>query len=127
MNPLLSTLFLILSSTLAFAGDGNFVTQVIHESDPPFSIVVPSNKFLRITNFIQEGQTLQGNPPMEVNGEIFVFQGLQGLSGARVLYSERAGTTHQVHEDVYLAGPIVLYVAPVPNLTLVLSYLRGSN
>jgi hypothetical protein len=125
MNPLIPTLFLILSSTLAFAGDGNFVTQVIHESDPVFSVYVPGNRFFRIINFIQEGQN--GTPPTEINGEVIVFKGAQGLSGARVLYSSQAETTHQLHEDVYLAGPIIVYVAPVPHLTLVLSYLRGSN
>jgi hypothetical protein len=122
MKSVLSALFLILSSIIVFAGDGTFVTQVIHDSDQPFSVYVPSNRFMRITNFIQEGAT---NPA--TNGVIYVFQGAPSLLGARILYSTQAGTTHQPHEDLYLGGPIVVYIAPVPNLTLVLSYLRGSN
>jgi hypothetical protein len=116
----------ILAAT-AFAKDGTFVTRVIHDSDPAFNVLIPSNKFMLITNFI--GQTTTQVPGGAVinAGEVIVYQGAAGLPGAVVLESSPTTTTHENHEDVYIAGPAVVYVSPVKGVTLVLTYLRGNN
>ena len=112
---------LFLSATAAFSGEGKFYSQVIHSTDQPFSFVIPANRYMKISNF-----THSGNQMTQV-GRIVVFQGLQGLPGIEVMQSDLSANSHIAHEDVYIAGPIVIYIQPLPSETLFLSYLLGSQ
>lgn len=119
----------LMSAPAAFAGDPSYATKVIHESDPVLRLSIPASKYMRIVNFIQEGRNLTETSGSfsEITGQVVVYQGAPGSSGARVLLSTLAGTTHQQHEDVIISGPAIVVIAPVPQLTLVFTYLRGSN
>jgi hypothetical protein len=98
---ILVSLFLTIAA--ASAGEGKFYSQVIHDTDAAFSLRLPPNKFIKITNFTQS-TTVEVSPGNFVTG----YQGAPGLPGTAAVYSTLPGTTREVHEDVYVAGPAVI-------------------
>lgn len=124
MKRFLLTLSIILAAAFsAHANDGVFVSKVIHETDSPHILRLPSKKFIKITNFIQVGGNVVVSPDQPDVGAVVVYQGPAGLSGITVA---TAGGPNSSHE-VLIAGPAVVYVGPVKGGTLFLSYLFGSN
>lgn len=120
LASIILTLFLTIAA--ASAGEGKFYSQVIHETDAAFVLRLPANKFIKITNFTQSADL-----PSDVVGSVHVYQGATGLPGTTALYSTLPGTTREVHEDIYIAGPAVVYVPTLPGAVLLLSYLLGNN
>jgi hypothetical protein len=113
----------VLSITVALAGEGKFFSQVIHDTDQPFRLSLPANKAMKVLNFIQSGV-----PGPVINlGAIAVYQGTPGLSGIFVLQADFSSNNHVVHEDVFIAGPAVVYISPIAGETLFLSYLLANN
>jgi len=91
-------------------------------------ISVPSDHFLKITNFSQEGGTDRGVVSVTFNGE--------GNSGsANVLTAIRidfsTGGNYQnfpeIANKVIIAGPAEVTVAPVTGATLFITYRKESN
>jgi hypothetical protein len=112
---------LVLSATAALAGDGKFYSRVIHSTDQPYSFTIPASRFMKVLNFTHSGdQNTQA-------GRIIIFQGATGLPGIEVMQSDLSANSHVPHEDVYIAGPIVIYIQPLQSETLFLSYLWGSQ
>jgi hypothetical protein len=109
-----------ISSVSALGNSGKFFSRVIHSSDQAFTINLPAKQFLFITNFVQDGG--------DTAGAVTVYQGAAGLPGINVLIASPSGsTTHEVHEDTYIGGPVVVTIAPVSDGTLFISYLLGNN
>jgi hypothetical protein len=123
MKTLASLTFtLFLTITAASAGEGKFYSQLIHDTDAAFVLRLPANRFIKITNFTQSVAL-----PSEASGAVYVFQGATGLPGTAAVYANLPGTTREVHEDVYVAGPAVVYVPPLSGAVLLFSYLLGNN
>jgi hypothetical protein len=126
MSKLLLTLSIALSLMCAAstrAGDNGYVTRVIHETDSIYSLAVQPKRWIKITNFIQQGGNAVIFPAQPSIGAVTVYQGAQGLSGITVAI---AGGADSVHE-VVIAGPAIVNVAPVTGGTLFLTYLAGTN
>lgn len=117
------TLFLTIAA--ASAGEGKFYSHVIHATDEAFVLHLPANKFIKITNFTHSGTST--DPDNFPTGAVHVYQGANGLPGTTALYSTLPSTTREVHEDVYIAGPAIVYVPALPGATLLFSYLLGNN
>jgi hypothetical protein len=111
---------LLLSATAAIAGS-KIYSVVIHSTDQPYSFVIPASRVMKISNFTHSGDS--STQP----GRIFVFQGPQPLPGIEIMLSDLSANSHIAHEDVSIAGPTVIYIQPLPNETLFLSYLWSSN
>ena len=119
-KPRLLTIIIALTVVSVFGNSGKFYSRVIHSSDQAFTINLPAKQFLFITNFVQDGG--------EMPGAVTVYQAATGLRGINILIAARSGaTTHETHEDTYIAGPVVVTIAPVSNGTLFISYLLGNN
>ena len=108
---------ILVSISSLFSGDGMFVSLVIHGTDQPLRIDLPSSQYVIVKNFTQ-------SPIIDLNdiGGIALYQGAAGLSGINVVFADASP-----HEDVYIAGPMIIYVQPIPGATLFLSYFLGSN
>ena len=117
---MLPLVVLFLSATTALSGDQRWYSNVIHSTDQPFSFVISGNQYMKISNFTHSGNGSQV-------GRILVFQGLQGLPGIEVMQSDSSATGHIEHEDVYIAGPTVIYIQPLSSETLFLTYLWGTQ
>lgn len=127
MKKLASILLtLLITITSLSASEGKFYSQVIHDSDDAFVLRLPPNKFIKITNFTQS-TAIQITPGNFATAAVYVYQGAPGLAGTAAVYSNLPGTTREVHEDIYVAGPAVVYVPPLSGAVLLLSYLLGNN
>ena len=112
---------LVLANSAILAAEAIVVSKVIHAEDSALHFRLSAKQWIKITNFTQTG----GDP--NTVGIVAVFQGSADLPGANVLVATQSTSTKVEHEDVFIAGPTVVYVAPVPGATLFISYLRGSN
>src|SRR5437867_950409 len=126
---ILGVRFLVVFVVLAgsnFAVANPFKSKIITRSS--LQISVPSDHFLKITNFSQEGGTDRGVVSVTFNGE--------GNSGtANVLTAIRidfsTGGNYQnfpeIANKVIIAGPAEVTVAPVTGATLFITYRKESN
>jgi hypothetical protein len=123
-------LFIILSAASLFANDGQFVSKIIHETDSPVQINLSVHQWMKVSNFVQSGTAPgfvpTGQPGQDI-GAVQLFQGAAGLTGIVALNASFATTTHAEHEDVFIAGPTVVFIAPVAGATLFFSYLIGKQ
>ncbi len=116
----------VLLAGASFAVANPFKSKIITSSS--LQISVPSDHFLKITNFSQEGGTDRGVVSVTFNGE--------GNSGtANVLTAIRidfsTGGNYQnfpeIANKVIIAGPAEVTVAPVTGATLFITYRKESN
>jgi hypothetical protein len=122
MKKLLLGMLLLVSLSSAFAGDGKYYSRIIHDSDAAMQVTVPSGLYMKITTFTQSGG-FGGN---QIGG-VTVYRGASGgPDGATVLLANSAPTGAS-SEGVIVAGPTTVYVAPIPNATLFISFLLGRN
>jgi len=118
----------VLLAGASFAVANPFKSKIITSTSSTLQISVPSDHFLKITNFSQEGGTDRGVVAVTFNGE--------GSSGtANVLTAIRidfsTGGNYQnfpeIANKVIIAGPAEVTVAPVTGATLFITYRKESN
>jgi len=115
--------FFLLNPGLIFAGA--FKSKVITTS--ALTITVPEDRFLKITNFTQEGGTDRGVVHVTLSGE--------GGGAANVLAATRidfsTGINSQnlpeVDNQLIIAGPAEAEVLPVAGATFLISYKKEPN
>jgi hypothetical protein len=129
MKTLITTLaVLTLSFTTVIAKEGTFTSVIIPDGGDQVQINLSTHQWIKITNFTQNSVPEQALPN---KAGIAVFKGENGLW---VLFARDVGTPDS-HEDVFVAGPATVVVAP-PNKTsdpqhahavVFLTYERGSD
>jgi len=115
--------FLLLNSGFVFAGPFN--SKVITTS--PLTIIVPGDRFLKITNFTQEGGADRGVVSVNLSGD---GRGTATvLSAIRIDFSTGINSQNspEVGNQVIVAGPAEAKVAPVAGATLLISYKKEPN
>ena len=114
--------FFLLNGGFVFAG--GFQSKVV--TTAPLTIPVPEDRFLRITNFTQEGGT----------DRVVVRVPLSGAGGtANVLTATRidfnTGINSQnfpeISNQAIIAGPAEVRIAPVMGATLLITYKKVPN
>src|SRR5437773_1656143 len=115
----LVTLFL-LNPGLVFAA--GFKTRIITTS--PFTITVPEDRFLRITNFTQEGGTDHGIVRVPLGGNA---GGANVLTATRIDFSTGINSQNfpEIGNQVTIAGPAEAKIPPVTGATLLITYKKG--
>src|SRR5262249_11726995 len=101
-----------------------FKSKIITTSQ--LTITVPENRFLKITNFTQEGGTDRGVVRVPLNGI--------GGTG-KILYATRIDSSTginsknfpEIGNQVIIAGPTEVKIPPVAGATLFITYQKGSN
>src|SRR3989442_15765594 len=116
----------VLLAGASFAVANPFKSKIITSS--PLEISVPSDHFLKITNFSQEGGTDRGVVSVTFNGE-----GNSGtanvLTAIRIDFSTggNAQSFPEIANKVIIAGPAEVTVAPITGATLFITYRKESN
>jgi hypothetical protein len=115
--------FLLLNTGLVFAG--GFKSKVITTS--ALTITIPEDRFLKITNFTQEGGTARGVVHVTLSGEAGGTANV--LSATRIDFSTGINSQNipEVGNQVIIAGPAEAEVLPVAGATLLISYKKEPN
>lgn len=115
--------FLILNSGFVFAG--GFKSKIITTS--PLTIPVPDDRFLKITNFTQEGGTERAVVRVNLGGDSGGATNV--LTAVRIDLSTGANSQNfpEINNKVVIAGPAEVRIAPVPGATLLITYRKEPN
>ena len=119
---------LVLLAGASFAVANPFKSKIITGTSSTLQISVPSDHFLKITNFSQEGGTDRGVVAVTFNGE-----GNSGtanvLTAIRIDFSTGGNAQNfpEIANKVIIAGPAEVTVAPVTGATLFITYRKESN
>jgi hypothetical protein len=115
--------FGLLNAGLLFAG--GFKSKIITTS--PLTITVPDNRFLKITNFTQEGGTLRGVVEVTFSGD--VGGSVNVLTATRIDFSTGINSQNfpEINNQVNIAGPAEVRIAPVAGATLFITYKKEPN
>jgi len=116
--------FFLLNGGFAFAG-GGLKSKVITTS--PLAITVPDDRFLRITNFTQEGGTERAVVRVNLSGDSGGTTNV--LTAVRIDFSTGINSQSfpEINNPVVVAGPAVVRIEPVPGATLVITYKNELN
>jgi hypothetical protein len=115
--------FFLLTTGFAFAG--GFKSKIITTS--PLTITVPDDRFLKITNFTQEGGTERAVVSVNLSGDSGGTADV--LSAVRIDLSTGINSQSfpEINNRVVIAGPAEVSVASVPGATLVITYEKEEN
>lgn len=115
--------FFLLNAGFVFAG--GFRSKVITTS--PLTIPVPEERFLKITNFTQEGGTERGIVRVNLSGDAGGVANV--LTATRIDLSTGINSQNfpEISNEVIIAGPADVRVAPVAGATLVITYKKEAN
>jgi len=115
--------FFLLNAGFVFAGGSR--SKVITTS--PLTIPVPDDRFLKITNFTQEGGTERGVVRVNLSGDDGGVANV--LTATRIDLSTGINSQNfpEISNQVIIAGPADVSVAPVAGATLVLTYKKEPN
>jgi hypothetical protein len=115
--------FFLLNAGFVFAGE--FKSSVITTS--PLTITVPEDRFLRITNFTQEGGTDRGVARVTLGGDADGTANV--LAATRIDFSTGINSQNlpEIGNEIIIAGPAEVRVPPVSGATLLISYRKEPN
>ena len=115
--------FVLLNAGFVFAA--GFKSKIITTS--PLTITVPDDRFLKITNFTQEGGNDRGVIRVNLSGDSGGSANI--LTATRIDLSTgiNAQNVPEVVNKVIIAGPAEVRIAPVMGATLVITYKKEPN
>jgi hypothetical protein len=115
--------FFLLNAGIVFAGE--FQSKVITTS--PLTITVPEDRFLRITNFTQEGGTDRGVARVTLSGDGDGTANV--LAATRIDFSTGINSQNfpEIGNEIIIAGPAAVRVPPVAGATLLITYKKEPN
>ena len=115
--------FFLLNAGFVFAG--GLKSKIITTS--PLTIPVPEDRFLKITNFTQEGGTERGVVRVNLSGDAGGVANV--LTATRIDLSTGINSQNfpEINNQVVIAGPANVRVAPVIGATLVITYKKEPN
>ena len=118
----------VLLAATSFVFAGEFKSLIITSS--PLMITIPDNHFLKVTNFTQEGGVDRGvltvtlNSQSDQNGQ--TGQTANVLTASRIDSSTGSASQNppEIINQVRIAGPAQVTVAPVLGATLFITYRK---
>src|SRR5437870_9185472 len=115
--------FFLLNAGFVFAG--GFKSNIITTSQ--LTIPVPEDRFLKITNFTQEGGTDRGVVSVNLSGDAGGTANV--LTATRIDFSTGINSQNfpEIGNQVIIAGPAAVRVPPVVGATLLISYRKEPN
>jgi len=111
--------------TTGFVFAGGFKSKIITTS--PLTITVPDDRFLKITNFTQEGGTERGVVRVNLSGDAGGIANV--LTATRIDFSTGINSQNfpEISNPVVIAGPAEVRIAPVAGATLLITYKKEPN
>ena len=115
--------FFLLNAGFVFAGA--FKSNVITTSQ--LTITIPEDRFLRITNFTQQGGTDRGVVNVTLSGDAGGSANV--LTATRIDFSTGLNSQSfpEISNPVIVAGPAEVNVPPVAGATLLITYKKEPN
>ena len=115
--------FFLLNAGFVFAGE--FQSKIITSS--PLTISVPEDRFLKITNFTQEGGTERGVVRVNLSGDAGGAANV--LTATRIDFSTGINSQNfpEINNQAIVAGPADVRIAPVMGATLLVTYKKEPN
>src|SRR6266850_2489273 len=115
--------FFLLNAGFVFAGE--FQSKIITSS--PLTISVPEDRFLKITNFTQEGGTERGVVRVNLSGDPNGAANV--LTATRIDFSTGINSQNfpEINNQAIVAGPADVRIAPVMGATLLVTYKKEPN
>jgi hypothetical protein len=119
----IAALFLA-AAAVAFANP--FKSKVISGTDSTVEIIVPSDHFMKITNFTQDGGTDRAVVEVTLPGDTENGGTTNVLTAARIDFSTGANAQNapEVNNRVTIAGPAIVRIKPVTGAKLFISYKK---
>jgi hypothetical protein len=104
-------------------------SKIITGTDSPLVITVPDDHFLKIINFTQDGGTDRGVVQVTLQGDMENTGTAKVLTATRIDFSNGINLQNspEISNQVTIAGPARVRVAPVTGATLFISYKKESN
>ena len=120
----LVTLTLLAAATAAFANP--FKSKIISSNDSVLEITVPSDHFMKITNFTQDGGTDRAVVEVTLPGDTENGGTTNVLTATRIDLSTgiNAQTPPEIGNRVTIAGPARVTIRPVVGAKLFISYRK---
>jgi hypothetical protein len=118
----------VLLAATSFVFAGEFKSRIITSS--PLMITVPDNHFLKVTNFTQEGGVNRGVLTVTLNGQTDqTGQTANVLTASRIDSSTGSNSQNppEIINQVRIAGPAQVTVAPVLGATLFITFRKLPN
>jgi len=118
----------VLLAATSFVFAGEFKSRIITSS--PLMITVPDNHFLKVTNFTQEGGVDRGVLTVTLNGQSDqTGQTANVLTASRIDSSTGSNSQNppEIINQVRIAGPAPVTVAPVLGATLFITFRKLPN
>ena len=118
----------VLLAATSFVFAGEFKSRIITSS--PLMITVPDNHFLKVTNFTQEGGVDRGVLTVTLNGQSDqTGQTANLLTASRIDSSTGSNSQNppEIINQVRIAGPAQVTVAPVLGATLFITFRKLPN
>ena len=115
--------FFLLNAGFVFAG--GFKSNIITTSQ--LTVTIPEDRFLKITNFTQQGGTDRGVVSVTLSGDAGGSANV--LTATRIDFSTGINSQNfpEIGNPVIVAGPAEVNVPPVAGATLLISYKKERN
>jgi hypothetical protein len=120
----LVALSLLFAVAVAFANP--FKSKIISSGDSMLEIIVPSDHFMKITNFTQEGGTDRGVVEVDLPFDSPNGGSTNVLTATRIDLSTGAMAQNapEISNRVTIAGPARVRISPVTGATLFITYRK---
>ena len=115
--------FFLLNGGFVFAG--GFKSKIITTS--PLTITVPDDRFLKITNFTQEGGTERGVVRVNLSGDAGGSANVLAATRIDLSTGINSQAFPEINNSVVIAGPAEVRIAPVIGATLLITYKKEPN
>jgi hypothetical protein len=114
----------VAAAAVAFANP--FKSKIIQSTDPVLEITVPSDHFMKITNFTQDGGTDRGVIQVVLPGDEENGGSANVLTAARVDFSTGANAQNapEISNRLTIAGPAIVKIRPVVGAKLFITYRK---
>jgi hypothetical protein len=118
---------LLAAAGVAFAGE--FKSKIVTGTSSPLVITVPEDRFLKITNFTQEGGVDRGVVTVTLQGDTETTEAVTVLAATRIDLSTGSAAQNppETIARIVVAGPATVRVRPVAGATLFISYRKEPN
>ena len=110
----------------AFVLANPFKSKIISSTDSVVEITVPSDHFMKITNFTQDGGTDRGVVEVVLPGDLENGGSTNVLTAARIDLSTGANAQNapEISNPVTIAGPAIVKINPVVGAKLFITYRK---
>jgi archaellin len=112
------------AAAVAFANP--FKSKIIQDNDPVLEITVPTDHFMKITNFTQNGGTDRGVVEVVLPGDTPNGGSTNVLAATRIDLSTGANSQNfpEIGNTVTISGPAIVKITPIVGAKLFITYKK---